>query len=84
MKARGEGISLGLSKFGFSVANKPDITIEMDGCLNDSPSDWQFFCVTPNPDYRLSLAFNSSKKSTVACYDCIPLESHTPIENILF
>ena len=84
MKARGEGISLGLSNFGFSVANKPDITIEMNSCLNDSPLDWQFFCVTPNPDYRLSLAFNSSKKSTVACYDCIPLESHTPIENILF
>ncbi len=89
MKARGEGISLGLSNFGFSVANKPDITIEMNSCLNDSPLDWQFFCVTPNPDYRLSLAFNSSKKSTVACYNCIPLESlasiesHASIENIL-
>ncbi|MEZ7985183.1 MAG: hypothetical protein QMB64_05090 [Pseudomonadales bacterium] len=79
----GSEISLGLSKFGFSVANKPDITIEMDGCLNDSPSDWQFFCVTPNADYRLAVAFNSSKKPTVACYDCIPLESHTSVENIL-
>ncbi len=83
MKARGEGISLGLSKFGFSIANKPDITIEMNSCLNDSPLDWQFFCVTPNTDYRLAMALNSSKKPTVACYDCIPLESHTPIENIL-
>ena len=84
MKARGEGISLGLSNFGFSVANKPDITIEMNSCLNDSPLDWQFFCVTPNAEYRLAVALNSSKKPTVACYDCIPLESHAPIENILF
>ena len=83
MKARGEGISLGLSNFGFSVANKPDITIEMNSCLNDSPLDWQFFCVTPNSDYRLAVAFNSSKKTTVSCFECIPLESHAPIENIL-
>jgi len=83
MKARGEGISLGLSNFGFSVANKPDITIEMNSCLKDSSLDWQFFCVTPNADYRLAVAFNSSKKPTVACYDCIPLESHTSVENIL-
>ena len=83
MKARGEGISLGLSKFGFSVANKPDITIEMDSCLNDSPSDWQFFCVTPHPDYRLAVALNASSKPAIDCYACIPFESLISLGDIV-
>jgi len=83
MKARGEGISLGLSKFGFSVASKPDITIEMDDGLNDSPSDWQFFCVTPHPDYRLAVALNASSKPNIDCYACIPFESLVSLGDIL-
>ena len=83
MKARGEGISLGLSKFGFSVANKPDITIEMDGCLNDSPSNWQFLCVTPHNDYRLAVALNASSKPSIDCYACIPFESLAPLGDVL-
>ena len=83
MKARGEGISLGLSKFGFSVVSKPDITIEMDDGLNDSPSDWQFFCVTPHPDYRLAVALNASSKPNIDCYACIPFESLVSLGDIL-
>lgn len=83
IKARGEGISLGLSNFGFSVANKPNITIEMNSCLDDSPLDWQFFCVTPNANYRLAVALNSSIKPNVDCYACIPLESLSSLGDIL-
>ena len=75
MKARGEGISLGLSNFGFSIIDKQDITIETKPCLNDSPSDWQFLLATPEPDYRLSLAINSHVKPSLQCYECIPLKS---------
>ena len=83
MKARGEGISLGLSTFGFSVASKPDITIEMDEVLNDNPSDWQFFCVTPHNDYRLAVALNASSKPSIDCYACIPFESLVPLGDIV-
>ena len=75
MKARGEGLSLGLSNFGFSIKKNSDISIHMKPILNDSPSDWQFFCVTPHADYRLAIALNSMVKPSVRVFECIPLHS---------
>lgn len=43
MKARGEGISLGLSHFGFSVLGN-SITIHMTEAIKDNPDQWQFLC----------------------------------------
>lgn len=82
MKARGEGISLGLSNFGFSVKNNSNISINMNACLNDSPSNWHFFCVTPDTDYRLALAFNSTLKPLVHVKACIPLQSIAAFDDV--
>ncbi len=75
MKARGEGISLGLSNFGFSIASSKAIKISMLPCLNDRPDDWQFWCLTQEVDYRLSLALKSTFRPKVTCYDTVPLRS---------
>lgn len=80
MKARGEGISLGLDNFGFSVVDSQNISIEMKPCLNDSPLDWQFLLRTPDPDYRLALAINTDVKPSVHCYECVPFESFKPLD----
>ena len=82
MKARGEGISLGLSNFGFSIKNASDITIDMKAGLNDNPSNWQFFCVTPHTDYRLALALNSTLKPSVDVFECIPLDSFSSFDAV--
>lgn len=82
MKARGEGIALGLSNFGFSVIDKQNISIKMKPCLNDNPSDWQFLLTSPNPDYRLALAINSGVKPLLQCYECVPFESIKPLDGI--
>ena len=79
MKARGEGISLGLDNFGFSVVNARSISIFMKPCLNDSPEHWQFLCATPEPDYRLALAINSPQMIEVTIQECIPLKSQRPL-----
>ena len=82
MKARGEGISLGLNNFGFSVVDSQNISIEMKPCLNDSPLDWQFLLGTPDPDYRLALAINSDVKPSLHCYECIPFKSINSLEGL--
>lgn len=79
MKARGEGISLGLDNFGFSVVKGDTISIEMRACLDDDPNQWQFFCVTPEADYRLSIALNAKNAPLVFCEERIPLKSVSPL-----
>lgn len=75
MKARGEGISLGLDNFGFSVVDNPNISIQINEGLNDNPKQWQFYCVTPDPDYRLSLAINTVDRPKINCQQRVPLHS---------
>jgi 4'-phosphopantetheinyl transferase len=82
MKARGEGISLGLNNFGFSVVDSQNISIEMKPCLNDSPLDWQFLLGTLDPDYRLALAINSDVKPSLHCYECIPFKRINSLEGL--
>ena len=73
IKARGEGISLGLANFGFSITSENAIRISMRPCLNDCPDDWQFWSLTPENDYRLALALKSSSRAQLACYESVPL-----------
>ncbi|MEE3239749.1 MAG: 4'-phosphopantetheinyl transferase superfamily protein [Pseudomonadota bacterium] len=73
IKARGEGISLGLANFGFSITSENTIRISMRPCLNDCPDDWQFWSLTPENDYRLALALKSSSRARLACYESVPL-----------
>jgi 4'-phosphopantetheinyl transferase len=73
IKARGEGISLGLANFGFSIASANAIRISMKPCLNDCPDDWQFWSLTLENDYRLGLALKSGARAQIACYESAPL-----------
>ncbi len=73
MKARGEGISLGLDNFGFSV--KPEqISIYIAPALEDDPRRWQFRCATPERDYRLALALNTDASPNIISCERIPLQ----------
>jgi len=64
MKARGEGISLGLDNFGFQLANNT-INLQVKPKLKDDPSRWQFACQTPAPNYRLALAHQNQQPFNV-------------------
>lgn len=65
MKARGEGISLGLSNFGFQMASNGAIKVQLKPCLNDNPNAWQFKCYTPVQNYRLALAVKTDTVLTL-------------------
>jgi 4'-phosphopantetheinyl transferase len=56
IKARGEGISLGLDKFSFSCTNAGSIAIECDEQLRDNPVAWHFRLSGRDADHRLALA----------------------------
>jgi 4'-phosphopantetheinyl transferase len=56
MKARGEGIALGLGNFSFSFAASEAIAVGFDACLQDDPCEWQFRLMCPQPDYRMAVA----------------------------
>lgn len=62
MKARGEGIALGLENFGFRLRSSESIELVANDHLQESPDAWQFACVTPVPGYRLALALRSSAR----------------------
>ena len=75
MKARGEGISLGLDKFGFRLRDPGAITIALDDSLEDNPRRWQFALSTPVPDYRLAIAYENPSRLPVSCWVTTPLVS---------
>jgi 4'-phosphopantetheinyl transferase len=56
IKARGEGISLGLGKFSFGLAEDGNIAIECDEQLRDDPEAWHFRLSGRDGDHRLALA----------------------------
>lgn len=56
MKARGEGIALGLKNFAFRLTAGQSIGLFTEACIDENPSQWWFDCRTPEPDYRLALA----------------------------
>ena len=68
MKARGEGISLGLGNFSFGLPSAKEITIGFAEKLEDDPRDWQFKLFHPQLDYRMALALREPQA---------PLSVHT-------
>jgi 4'-phosphopantetheinyl transferase len=56
IKARGEGIALGLDRFSFKVADNGTIAIECDPVLQDNPAAWHFRLSPDGGDHRLALA----------------------------
>ena len=60
IKARGEGISLGLDKFSFSFSDDRQIGFSCDPQLADNPGAWHFRLSTGDTDHRLALAVKPS------------------------
>ncbi len=60
MKARGEGISLGLGNFSFDLSTGETIAVGFHDSLGDDPAAWQFRLLRPEPEYRLALALREA------------------------
>ncbi len=56
MKARGEGISLGLGNFSFHLDNPERIRLSVTDKIQDTPEGWQFRLFHPADAYRMALA----------------------------
>lgn len=78
MKARGEGLGLGLSNFGFEVSD--GIRLHLNESIEDNPQDWCFYCLTPETDYRLSLAVKTSGRPRLLAREVQPLLSESPLD----
>jgi 4'-phosphopantetheinyl transferase len=76
IKARGEGISLGLDKFGFGISADGTIDIECDEKLQETPAAWQFMLSPRGDDHRLALAVKlpqPAEKIDIQHFFTIPL-----------
>ena len=67
MKARGEGIALGLQNFAFTTQRNDRIELHLSEHIDDDPAQWQFHNSTPEPGYRLALAYRSASPLRVCC-----------------
>ena len=56
IKARGEGIALGLNRFGFEFASNDKIGLYCDRELQDTPQLWHFGLSSSQGDHRMALA----------------------------
>jgi len=79
MKARGEGIALGLSNFGFQLCDSGRISLYLSSSIDDTPADWKFRCLTPELDYRLSIAAKTPADLRPIFQEVIPLVSLTDL-----
>jgi len=55
IKARGMGLALPLSQFGFRIDGRPGIGITFDARLGDDPQSWQFELYRPSDRHVLAL-----------------------------
>jgi len=56
VKARGQGLSLDLSRFAFLDVMSEDVTIQFDPGFDDQPEDWQFFRYEPDNEHQIAAA----------------------------
>lgn len=75
MKARGEGISLGLGNFSFHLPEQGQIGISFSAQLDDDPAAWQFGLFRPKPDHRLAYALRLPPQhpARVKLFQTVPL-----------
>ena len=77
IKACGLGLSIPLDSFSFSF-EQANIKINFDESRKDHPEHWQFWQITPNPDYKVALAIKSGKEKIsseqIVIREVIPLE----------
>lgn len=77
LKARGEGISLGLKNFSFDLVSGADIAIHFTPAIADDPARWLFRLLSPCPDHRLAVALKagSAPPSGLRLFETVPLTS---------
>ncbi len=78
IKARGEGVSLGLDKFSFKLSDCGAIGIACDSVLEDDAAAWHFRLSAGEGDHRLALAVKPPQPTQaleVCHYFTIPLRS---------
>jgi 4'-phosphopantetheinyl transferase len=81
MKARGEGISLGLGNFSFDLSDRNEIAISFSDKLNDMPELWRFWLMDPAADHRMGLAYRlrfEDESPSLKVFETIPLGPTRP------
>jgi 4'-phosphopantetheinyl transferase len=73
IKARGEGISLGLAKFSFLLQQQP-IGISFAPSFGDDAAAWQFGLYRTSPDYRMALAWRWPGPTQVRLFEGVPMQ----------
>lgn len=81
MKARGEGLSLGLGNFSFALANRASPSISFNADLVDNPTDWFFKLYQPAEDHRMALAVRHTKSPRIKLFKAEPLQSYSPLND---
>jgi 4'-phosphopantetheinyl transferase len=63
LKARGEGIFLGLDKFSFHLPASEKSKIGISFCSDsfDQAHHWQFHCSSPVPNYQVAIAIRTAR-----------------------
>jgi 4'-phosphopantetheinyl transferase len=59
MKARGIGVSLGLSNFWFDLERGRPLRISFSPAIEDDPDAWQLLLLEPSPRHRAAIALRS-------------------------
>lgn len=78
IKARGEGISLGLANFSFLLQQQQQqqqpIGIRFAPSFGDNAAAWQFRLYRPSPDYRMALAWRRPGPTRVRLFEGVPMQ----------
>ncbi len=79
IKARGEGISLGLGNFSFLFGGNDTIDIGFAPKLEDDPAAWQFCLYRPQENYRMAVASHRGEPARdVHLLEATPLQDFRP------
>jgi len=75
IKARGMGLAIPLAKFSFRFEEDRLAGFETHQDLNDDASNWTFWRISRNRDYRVAVAINSGNDNfRLSAFDTVPLD----------
>ncbi len=82
IKARGLGLSIELSAFGFDLSEPGHIRFAPEAGLPDTSAHWQFWLMNLGHRHALSVALHHADHQShakLASYDIVPMDSFTPV-----